>query len=77
MQCLLLPHRADAAGHALAASLVAEEGGNAQQDALQVDRIVEQHHDAGSQSRSDSARAFEGERRVELARSDERSRRAP
>ena len=43
---LLLAHGADAAGHALAARLVAEERGEAQQQPRHVDRLVEHEHDA-------------------------------
>src|SRR5207247_8877792 len=64
VQRLLLANRDDAAGYALAASLVAEKGGDAQQDPLQIDGVVEQHHDAGPQRRPDGARALERERRV-------------
>ena len=42
-QRLLLAHGADAAGHALAARLVAEERGDAEQDRHQVDGLVEHH----------------------------------
>ena len=53
---LLLAHRADAAGHALAARLVAEEGGDAPQDRRQVDAVVEDHDDARAERRPDGAR---------------------
>ena len=49
---LLLAHGADAAGHALAARLVAEERGDAHQHARQVDRVVEHEHDARAERRA-------------------------
>ena len=74
VQQLLLPHGADAAGHALAARLVAEERGDAAQRCRQVDGVVEDHDDARAERRAGRARALEGQRQVELVRADERAR---
>ena len=71
---LLLAHRADAAGHALAARLVAEERRDALQEARQVDAVVEHEHDARAERRLGLARALERERQVELVGAQEAAR---
>ena len=70
-QELLLADRADPAGHALAARLVAEERGDPAQRAGEVDRLVEDHDHPGSERRIDRPGAFERQRRVERLGSDE------
>ena len=60
MQRLLLAHGSDAARHALAARLVAEERGDAQHDVgTRSTLVVEHHHDAGAERRAGGARALE------------------
>ncbi len=66
LQRFLLAHHADAAGNALAAGFMAEETGDAQQDAAQIHRVVKQHDHAGTKRGADGARAFKGERRIQL-----------
>ncbi len=58
-QRLLLAHRADAAGHALPAGLVAEEGRDAHQHPGQVDRVVEDEDDARAEGRAGGPRGLE------------------
>src|SRR5439155_19157696 len=76
VQRLLLAHGADAARDALAARLVAEEGGDAQDGVLEIDRVVEQHHDARSERGADGARALERQRYFDLGGGDEYAGRA-
>ena len=71
---LLLAHGSHPAGHALAARLVAEEGGDALEQARQVDGLVEHDHDARAEGRPGVARVLEGERHVELVGADEAPR---
>src|SRR5690606_22454417 len=74
VQRLLLPHRADAAGHALAAGLVAEEARDAQQRVAQVHALVEHHHHARAERDARRPRALEREHDVELIAADEGAR---
>ena len=74
VQRLLLAHGADAAGHALAAGLVAEERGDAQHHVAQVHGVVEHHDHAGAQRGVGGARVLEREGQVELVGTDERAR---
>jgi hypothetical protein len=57
-----------AARNALAAALITEEGGDPQENLLQVDAVIEKHDDAGAECSADGTRALECERRVELRR---------
>ena len=68
---LLLPDCADAARHALAAGLVAEERGDPQHDVGQVDVLVEHHHDARPERDPGRPRVLEREPQVEVVRPDE------
>src|SRR5690606_6299553 len=74
VQSLLLAYRADAARHALAAGLVAEEARDAEQRVAQVRALVEHHDDAGPERHAGRARALERERDVALVAADERTR---
>ena len=73
MQRLFLAHRADAAGHALAARLVAEERRDAAQQIAQVDGVVDHHDDAGPERGVGRARVFVRQLDVELVGPDERA----
>src|SRR5262249_9235969 len=53
---------------------MAEETGDAQEDLSQVDRIVKQHDHAGTKRSTDGARAFEGQRCIQLVKGYEGSR---
>ena len=75
-QQLLLADAADPARDALAARLVAEELGDPSERADQVGRLVEDHHDPGTERRADLARPLEGQRRVERLGANEHARRA-
>src|SRR6201996_4110115 len=75
-QRLLLAYRAYAAGHTLAAGLVAEEAGDAQKDAGQINSVVEGQNHARAQRNFVGANALEGERDVELVTAYEAARRA-
>src|ERR1700744_242070 len=75
-QRLLLAYRAYAAGHALAAGFVAEEAGDAQQDAGQIDGVVEGQHHARAQRDLVGADALEGKRDVEFVTAHESTCRA-
>src|SRR5205814_1019153 len=66
LQRLLLADRADPAGDALAARLVAEELGDAEHRVDEVGGLVVDDHDAAAERRSRGARVLEGERQVEL-----------
>ena len=68
---LLLAHRADAARDALAARLVAEEGGDPLEEPRQVDGVVEDEDDARAERRSGRAGALERERHVEVVGAEE------
>ena len=70
-QQLLLADAADAARHALAARLVAEELGDAPQRVDEVDGLVEDHDHARAERRPGGARRLEGQRHVERVRPDE------
>src|SRR6185295_6248783 len=73
---LLLPLRPDAAGNALAAGLVAEEGGDAADGVRDVRALVEDHDDSRAEGSADRARALEGEWRIQGVGPDEESGRA-
>ena len=73
LQRLLLADRADAAGHALPARLVAEELGDADHGVDEVGRLVVDDHDAGAERRAGGARVLERERQVELVGPQERA----
>ena len=73
VQRLLLAHRADAAGDALAARLVAEELGDAQHRVDEIRRLVVDEHDAGAERHAGLARRLERELEVELVRPQERA----
>src|ERR1700761_8474686 len=75
-QRFLLAYRAYAAGHTLAAGLVAEEAGDAQKDAGQINSVVEGQNHARAQRNFVGANALEGERDVELVTAYEAARRA-
>src|SRR5262245_18531998 len=77
MQRFLLPDGADAARYALSARFVAEEAGDAQRDAAEIDAVVEQHHDAGADRRTRGARTLDRERQIDLVGPDEDTGRAP
>src|SRR5689334_5868488 len=74
LERLMLANCADAAGHALAAAFLAEEGGDPKEDVLEVDGVVKQHHHAGAERGTNGAGAFECERRVEFGGGDESAR---
>src|SRR5206468_1012103 len=76
LQDLLLALRAHAARHALAARLVAEEAGDAEEDLPHVRGVVEQHHRARAERGADAAHSLEAQRHVDLLRREERPRRA-
>src|ERR1035437_3686651 len=73
---LLLTDRADTARDALAAALVAKKLRDAQENALQVDTVVERHHNAGAKRRADGPHALKGQRRIQLGWRNERAGRA-
>src|SRR3954454_10537602 len=66
MERLLLPDGPDSTGYALTAGFVAEEGRDAKENRHQVDRVVEDHDDSGSERRLRGPGALEGERHVAL-----------
>src|SRR5450432_594315 len=66
LQRFLLANHAAAAGNALAAAFLAEERGDSEKDLLQIDAVIERHDDAGAERRSDGARAFECQRRIQF-----------
>ncbi len=74
VQRLLLAHGADAAGDALAARLVAEELGDAQDGGDEVGVLAEDDDDARAERDAGVARGLEGERQVELVGAQERAR---
>src|SRR5216683_50728 len=68
---LLLANRADPAGNALTAAFIAEKGRDPEKDLFEVDRVVEQHDDPGTERCADGARAFKCERGVEFSGGNE------
>src|SRR5207249_1032923 len=65
---------ADTARNALATGFMAEEAGDAQENLVQVDGVIEEHDDTGTQGGADGARAFKGEWSIQLLWSDESAR---
>ena len=74
---LLLANGSDAAGHALAARLVAEERRDAHQHPRKVDRIVHHQHDARAERRLRGADVLEGQPQIELVGPHEAAGGAP
>src|SRR5438105_14371446 len=68
---LLLANGAHAAGNTLAAGFMSKKGCDTEKDLRKIDRIVKRHDDPGPQRSANRARAFEGERGIELLRGNE------
>src|SRR3954470_14127959 len=76
MQCFLLAYRAHTTGYALPARFVAEKRRDSTQDRRHVHAIVKHEDNPGTERGLGRARALEGERHVEVLRTDEDTRRA-